>query len=65
MLPVGVCEEAVVDLNEFILDVVAKVDFILWPVAMDFKYDDVRKMADKEILVSFINGGVRSSNKKK
>lgn len=57
----GGCEEAVVDLNEFILDVVAQVDIILWPVALDFKYDDVRKFADGEIVASFINGAIRTS----
>ena len=57
----GGCEEAVIDLNEFILDVVAAVDIVLWPVAMDFKYDDIRNMEDGEITVSFINGAIRLS----
>ena len=33
----GGCEEAVVDLAEEILDVVAAVDIVFWPVALDFK----------------------------
>jgi len=33
----GGCEESVVDLAENILDVVAAVDIVMWPVAMDFK----------------------------
>ena len=33
----GGCEETVVDLGEGILDVVAAVDIVLWPVALDFK----------------------------
>ncbi|MFC1504469.1 oxidoreductase, partial [Spirochaetota bacterium] len=57
----GGCEETVVDLNEFILDVVAAVDIVLWPVALDFKYDDVRKIKDGDIAVSFINGAIRTS----
>lgn len=57
----GGCEEAVVDLNEFILDVVASVDIVLWPVALDFKYEDIKNMQDKEILASFINGAIRTS----
>jgi F420-non-reducing hydrogenase small subunit len=57
----GGCEEAIIDLNEGILDVVAAVDIMFWPVALDFKYDDVRKMKDGELLASFINGGVRLS----
>lgn len=57
----GGCEEAVVDLAEEILDVVAAVDIVFWPCAMDFKKDDVKQMADKEIDVCFVNGAVRTS----
>jgi F420-non-reducing hydrogenase small subunit len=56
----GGCEEAVVDLNEAILDVVAAIDIVLWPVALDFKYQDIEALADGEIAVSFINGAVRT-----
>lgn len=57
----GGCEEAVVDLNEDILDVVAAFDIVFWPVALDFKRDDVEAMADKSIAVIFINGAIRTS----
>jgi F420-non-reducing hydrogenase small subunit len=57
----GGCEEAVVDLAEGILDVVAAVDVVFWPVALDFKRTDVEAMADGEMAVCFINGAVRSS----
>lgn len=57
----GGCEEAIVDLNEGILDVVDAVDIVFWPVALDFKYEDVRKFDDGELLASFINGGIRLS----
>jgi F420-non-reducing hydrogenase small subunit len=40
---------------------VSKVDIVLWPVALDFKYKDVQVMEDKSIAVSFINGAVRTS----
>ena len=33
----GGCEEAVVDLAEGLLDVVAAADIVFWPVALDFK----------------------------
>ena len=56
----GGCEEAVVDLAEGILDVVAAVDIILWPVALDFKYKDIEAMEDGSIAVSFINGAIRT-----
>jgi F420-non-reducing hydrogenase small subunit len=57
----GGCEESVVDLAENILDVVAAVDIVMWPVAMDFKKKDIEAMEDKSILVSMINGAVRTS----
>ena len=57
----GGCEESVVDLAESILDVVAAVDIVMWPVAMDFKKKDVEAMADGSILVSLVNGAIRTS----
>ena len=57
----GGCEEAVVDLAEKVLDVVAAVDIVFWPVALDFKREDVEAMPDGSIAVSFINGAVRMS----
>lgn len=57
----GGCEEAVVDLAEAVLDVVAAVDIVFWPVALDFKRSDVEALADGELAVAFINGAVRSS----
>lgn len=57
----GGCEEAVVDLAEDILTVVGAVDIILWPVAMDFKKTDIEARPDKSIVVSFINGAIRTT----
>jgi F420-non-reducing hydrogenase small subunit len=57
----GGCEETVVDLAEDILAVVEKIDIVLWPVAMDFKYKDVRAMADKSIYATLLNGAIRST----
>jgi F420-non-reducing hydrogenase small subunit len=57
----GGCEEAVIDLNEAILDVVAAVDIVFWPVALDFKKSDVEAMADQELAVCFLNGAIRNS----
>jgi F420-non-reducing hydrogenase small subunit len=56
----GGCEEAVVDLAEDIFRVVEAVEFVLWPVAMDYKIKDVEAIPDGEIAVSFINGGIRT-----
>ncbi len=57
----GGCEESVVDLAEGILDVIQAVDIIFWPVAMDFKRTDVEARPDGSILVSMINGAIRTS----
>jgi len=56
----GGCEEAVVDLAESILDVVAAVDIVMWPVALDFKRKDLEAIGDGEIDAAFVNGSVRT-----
>lgn len=61
----GGCEEAIVDLGERILDVVSLVDIVFWPVAMDFKIQDVEAIPDGEITISFVNGGIRLSEHEK
>ena len=57
----GGCEETVVDLAEDILGVIEKVDIVLWPVAMDFKYKDVEALPDKSIFATLLNGAIRST----
>jgi F420-non-reducing hydrogenase small subunit len=57
----GGCEETVVDLDEKVLDVVAAVDIVFWPCAMDPKHSDVEAMPDGSIAVAFINGAIRTS----
>jgi F420-non-reducing hydrogenase small subunit len=57
----GGCEEAVVDLAEDILGVVEAVDIVFWPCAMDFKKKDIEAMPDKSIVVTFLNGAIRTS----
>ena len=61
----GGCEESVVDLAENILDIVAAVDIVMWPVAMDFKKKDVEAMPDGSILVSLVNGAIRTSEQRR
>jgi F420-non-reducing hydrogenase small subunit len=57
----GGCEESIVDLGADILKVVAAVDIVYWPVALDFKKKDLEAMPDGSIAVAFINGGIRMS----
>jgi F420-non-reducing hydrogenase small subunit len=60
----GGCEESVVDLAEDILGVVEAIDFVFFPVAMDFKRQDVEAMEDDEMTVCFINGAIRTSEQR-
>ncbi len=57
----GGCEEAVVDLAEALLGVVAAVDIVFWPVALDFKRKDVEAMPDGSIVATFLNGAIRTT----
>ncbi len=58
----GGCDETIVDLNEVILDVANAVDIVLWPVAMDFKYSNIKAMEKGDIALSVIHGSVRNSD---
>jgi len=44
-----------------VLKVADAVDIVLWPVAMDFKYENIRRMKEDEITLSIIHGSVRNS----
>lgn len=57
----GGCDVAVLDTNEFILDVAAAADIRFWPIAVDGKYKDVEAMADKELDLAIFDGAVRNS----
>jgi F420-non-reducing hydrogenase small subunit len=57
----GGCEETIVDLAEDVLKVVEAVDIALWPVALDFKLENVKAWEPDEVAVAFINGAVRLS----
>jgi F420-non-reducing hydrogenase small subunit len=57
----GGCEESVVDLAEDLLAVVAAVDIVFWPVALDFKKRDVEALADGALAATLLNGAIRTS----
>lgn len=56
----GGCDIAILDIEEKILGVVDFFDPIFWPCVLDFKYDDVRAMADNSITLTLFNGAIRS-----
>ena len=57
----GGCEITITELGMRLVDVSEQVDIVFWPAAMDFKYDDVAALKDKEIDICFYNGAVRNS----
>ena len=57
----GGCDVAILDTHEKLLDIAANMDIYLWPIAMDFKYDDVRKMEDGYLDVGIYSGAIRNS----
>ena len=57
----GGCEITVIDIEEKILDVANFFDIVLWPCVMDFKYEDVEALPDKDITITLFNGGIRTS----
>jgi len=56
----GGCDIAILDIEEKILEVADFFDLVFWPCAMDFKYDDIRKMEGKSITLTLFNGAIRS-----
>lgn len=61
----GGCEEAIVDLAEDLLSLFEKADIVFWPLALDFKYQDVEAMPDDEISVTLISGAVRTDEQER
>jgi len=55
----GGCDVATLDIEERILDLAAIADIVLWPVAMDFKYEDVETLEDGSVDICLFNGAVR------
>lgn len=56
----GGCDVAILDIEAKILEVADFFDVVFWPCALDFKYDDVRRMPDKSITLTLFNGAIRS-----
>ena len=56
----GGCDCSVVDIGEPLLAVAAQVEFVMWPVALDFKYHHIMEMEDKSIDLCLFNGAIRS-----
>ncbi len=57
----GGCDEAIIDLNESLLELASEVDIALWPIAIDAKYASIERLGDRELALSIIHGNVRNS----
>ena len=57
----GGCEIAVLELHTKLLELLAHVNIVFWPCAMDFKVSDVRKLDDGAIDVCLFNGTVETT----
>ncbi len=57
----GGCEIATLAIGDKILKLAEAADIVFWPVAVDTKYADVEKMADKSIDACLFNGAIRNS----
>jgi F420-non-reducing hydrogenase small subunit len=57
----GGCDVAILDTHEKLLEIADAADIFLWPVAMDFKYADVRAVADGYYDAALYSGAIRNS----
>ncbi len=57
----GGCDVAVLDTDEFLLEVAALADIRLWPIATDGKYADLEAIPDGGLDVTLFSGAVRNS----
>jgi F420-non-reducing hydrogenase small subunit len=56
----GGCDVSILDLEGAVLDLAALVEFVYWPVAMDFKREDLRALAPGSVEIGLFNGAVRT-----
>lgn len=56
----GGCEESVLDLGEGLLELADRMDIVFWPIALDYKLDDIARLEDGELLATLINGAIRT-----
>lgn len=57
----GGCDVSLLDTEEKVLDLAAIAEIVYWPVAMDFKWDDLKNLPDQSVDIGLFNGAVRTS----
>jgi len=58
----GGCDQAILDLHEVLLDIKGEVDLVLWPIAADFKRQDVAAWNDDSVDVILVSGCLRNAD---
>jgi F420-non-reducing hydrogenase small subunit len=56
----GGCEESVIDMAHELLVLTKRAQIVFWPIALDYRKADLERCGDGELLVSLINGAVRT-----
>ena len=57
----GGCDVAILDLEQKVLELSDLADFVFWPVAMDFKRDQLKALPPGSVDVGIFNGAIRTS----
>ncbi|MCU0223356.1 MAG: oxidoreductase [Acidobacteria bacterium] len=57
----GGCDVAVLDTDEFVLELAAEADILFWPIAVDGKYEDIRALPDGALDATLFSGAVRNA----
>ena len=57
----GGCDVSILDIEDKVLALAELVDFVYWPVAMDFKRDALAALPDGGVDIGIFNGAVRTS----
>jgi F420-non-reducing hydrogenase small subunit len=55
------CDESILDINEELLALADAFEIVLWPVAFDYKYEQIEHLRDGELALALISGSVRNS----
>jgi len=57
----GGCEISLANIHEVLIDVDNNFELVFCPCLVDGKYEDIKNMADGEILLTFFNGAIRNT----
>ena len=57
----GGCDVSLLDIEEHLLALADLADIVYWPVAMDFKRDDLEAQPDGSVDFGLFNGAIRTS----